>query len=278
MIGACFRGPRDRRIGTGGLHGIGFPAVNALSEWLHAESANGSSVWRSEYLRGAVSQPPIQCHGDWTGMRVRFLPDAEIFSSIEFSPETIRARLIDLAGLWRGLRFDFCDLRTNTVERIEFSDGVRSLVRLMNELSTPCCDQIPFIHHESQDFRLDVAIQHTNKPQSNVQSFVNAVRTPDGGSHCTGFNSGFTRAVNQSLKDSSIERVAQERELAKGLTAVVSIWVDDPSFEGPTKTRFKNSAIQGTVESAVYRGFLDYFTHHPDVLDAISARTQCLRQ
>jgi DNA gyrase subunit B len=276
VIGARLRGPQPVVVGNDGLNRIGFTPVNALSEWLHVESGDGNSIWNSEYWRGIPTGQPARRDGDWTGLRIRFLPDHEVFQTIEFSGEWLRRRFIDLAGLRGGLPIRFRNVPENSDELIQFNDGVASLVRLLAGDSKSHYDEIPTVQCRTDDFRLDVAFQHTNSQEMKIRSFVNAVESLEGGTHCTGFKRGLTRAVNQSLKNCSLERVIDGKQLSRGLRAIVSIWVDDPTFEGPTKTRFGHSAVEGTVESIVYRGLLEYFAREPEVLKQIANTGRCL--
>ena len=237
VIGAQHRGPRSWGAGHGGSHEIGLTPVNALSEWLHAESSDGCTATLTKYERGTCNSPMTKKPSDETGLRVRFRPDREIFRVTDFSAERIRSRLTDLAAIWPSLKLSLRDRRAESNDEIfDFADGVRSLVRIMNTDAPVRYERIFTVSQASEVFRIDVAFQHSNDASEKIRSFVNSIMTYEGGTHLTGFRSGLTRAVNAALKQQAIDRSITGNDLSRGLTAVISLWVDDPRFEGPTKT------------------------------------------
>ncbi len=268
------RGMRIWRIRGGGSHGIGFVVVNALSEWLVVYVGDGMTTSQLRFARGLVAEDLRQTPSNWSGCRFHFKPDPEVFRSIEFSLDLLRSRLRDLAALVSLARIELVDRRHNTSEVFSFPDGTSGLVQLLNCNQSPCYEQPISFTHATDIFRLDVAFQHSHATRSQVSTFVNAIQTIEGGSHWTGFKSGLTRAVNQSLRDLGRTPVSNGSALLNGLTACVAIWVDDPTFEGPTRTRFQYAAIEGTVESLVYHAVKDYLSKHPSVLEAIVIRTR----
>lgn len=272
VLGAQHRGPRPWRIGCGGLYGVDLTTANALSAWLQAESCNGRVGTLSEYERGVCRTRMTQRPADRTGLRVRFLPDREIFQVIDFSADRIRSRMTDLAGMWPGLTLTFRDHRTDEEERFEFPDGVATLVQLIDPTTPSWYERVFAVSKASEDFRLDVALEHVKGTNEKIRSFVNSIQTLEGGTHVAGFRSGLTRAVNSGLRRLSVDRSVSGDELSRGLRAVVSLWVDDPAFEGPTKTRFAYSAIRGTVESVVYHSLVEQFTNDPRTLNAMIDR------
>ncbi|MGZ0174216.1 MAG: hypothetical protein ACKVHE_32325 [Planctomycetales bacterium] len=180
--------------------------------------------------------------------------------------------MTDLAGMWPGLNLTFLDHRTDEEERFEFPGGVARLVQLMDTTTPSRYERIFSVSKASEDFRLDVAFQHVKETNENIRSFVNSIQTLEGGTHCTGFRSGLNRAVNAALRQLSVNRSVTGDELSHGLRAVISLWVDDPAFEGPTRTRFAYSAIRGTLESVVYHSLVKQLTDDPRTLNAMIDR------
>ena len=178
-----------------------------------------------------------------------------------------------LTALVQGIRIEFTDLGTSESATIQFDEGVADYVRLRNRAQTPVYNDVLTVTHHTPEFRLDVAFQHIAEPLSRTASFVNTRLTMDGGSHWVGFQTGLTKAVRNALSLDSTTSIDGQALLC-GLTAVVSIWVDDPAFEGPTKSKFAHAAIRGTVESLVYRELKRRFELNPELPRLIWQRSQ----
>jgi|GEM_PF-2447670 len=272
--GSSPRGQRPWKVGCAGLHGNEFVVANALSEWFSIHVGNRHVTSSMRFERGRVVEPLQQVAGDWFGCRVRFKPDPEIFLASEFSRQKWVNRLRELAALNPTARMEFTDLRVGAREEFTFRDGTAGFVQFLNRDFSPI-DAAPItVNFETDIFRLDIAFQHTIEGGSRVAAFVNAIETVEGGTHWIGFKRGLTRAVNQCLRDLGREPLGDGEWLLDGLTACVAIWVDDPTFEGPTRTRFAYSAIQGAVESTVYHRIKAVLVDDPARLDVIEQRAR----
>ena len=205
---------------------------------------------------------------------MRFKPDPTIFERPQFLQKDIVSRVVELTSLNADIKVEVRDERTSESGVVEFPEGVAGLVRLMNRGLTPVYADILGVTHHSDSFRLDVAFQHVEEPGLRARPYVNAIHTIEGGTHWTGFQTGLTKSVQQALKIAGSARVVNGESLLRGLTAVVSVWVDDPQFEGPTRTKFAYAAIRGTVESIVYQGLKDILVERTRVLDAIEDRSR----
>ncbi len=266
-----YRGPQRYRVGSGGLCGLGLAPLNALSKWLVAETADGAVCSRLRFVRGRCMGSLVQEPATWTGLRLRFQPDPDIFQVTSFDQLTLGGRLVELAMLNASLRLEFQDERSQQSVSYCIPEGMTALMSVMKGLS-PTYPKILTVAHESERFRLHVAFQHFEFSSCRVWCYTNAILNSEGGSHWTGFVAGLTRAIEDSV-DSSPEKVQFAiSDLLNGLAAVVSIWVDDPIFEGPSRTKFAFAAIHETVESLVYQQLKDLFNREPEVLDAIRCR------
>ncbi len=253
---------------SGGLHGVGVSVVNALSEWLEVEVRRGGKLWRQRYSRGRPTTE-LECVGEaqGTGTRVTFLPDREIFVETEFHYETVRQRLEELAYLVAGLRISLRDERTGQGEEFRFEGGVRELVRAANRHRKVLNDPPFHVRRERDGVDVEVAVQYNEGYVEHVLSFVNTIRTVEGGAHVVGFRAALTRVVNDYARRQGLLK-EQEGSLAgedvrEGLTAVVSLKMTDPQFEGQTKTKLGNTEVKGIVESVVGETFADYLETHP---------------
>lgn len=272
-IGKNYRGPRHWRVGAGGLFGVGLVPTNALSEWLTAETGDSSVTTQVRFEQGQRVGKLTQTPSAFHGLQVHFKFDDSIFKDSCFCQRRLVTRLIELTALNPGIKVHFTDEVATESAMIEFNDGVSDLVRLMNRGLTPAYNDVLTVSHSSPDFRLDVALQHVEESRSCTIPFVNTIVTLEGGTHWIGFRAGLTKAVQHALSDESNIAV-DGRTLLRGLTAVVSIWVDDPMFEGPTKTKFAQSAVRGTVESLVYRELKRLFESNKEIPRAIWRRSQ----
>ncbi len=260
---------------SGGLHGVGLSVVNALSEWLEVWVKRGGKVYYQRYERGKPVTPlkVIGAAKD-TGTKIRFRPDPEIFEVKEFDYDVVSERLRELAFLNRGLKITLIDERTGKSEVFYSKDGLIGFVKYLNEGKDVISD-IVYISGEKNGIVVELAFQFTNEEYENLLSFANNIHTVEGGTHVSGFRAGLTRAINEYgkrhiKKFTPISGV----DVREGLTAVVSVKIPEPQFEGQTKTKLTNSEVKTVVESLVYNEFLRWLEEHQN--DAQKIIEKCL--
>nr|O29720.2 RecName: Full=DNA gyrase subunit B [Archaeoglobus fulgidus DSM 4304] len=253
---------------SGGLHGVGVSVVNALSEWLEVWVKRNGKIYYQKYQRGSRSpeaghRTEVLGETKEHGTTVRFKPDREIFETTEFKYEIVAQRLKELAYLNRGLKIILFDEREGKEETFHFEDGIIGLVRSLNRNRKPLHEPI-YIETTKDGVSVEVAIQFTDSDVENIQAFANNINTSEGGSHVVGFRAGLTRAVNEYGKKhlKKFEPVTGV-DIREGLTAVISVKVPEPQFEGQTKTKLTNSDVKTVVESAVYSGVLRWLEENP---------------
>ncbi|MFH1144731.1 MAG: DNA topoisomerase (ATP-hydrolyzing) subunit B [Candidatus Eisenbacteria bacterium] len=262
---------------SGGLHGVGVSVVNALSEWLEVKVFQKGVVFFQRYERGEV-MGDVDIIGSTTrrGTLVRFKPDPQIFEEMEFKYDTIAYRLKELAFLNAGvalvLRAEAPDStaeapRYTKEEEFLYEGGVRAFVQYLNEGKTPLQVEPIHISRDRDDFAIDLALQYTDSYAESIFTYVNNINTVEGGTHLVGFKSALTRSLNSYgvksgvIKDAARTSLSGE-DVREGLSAVLSIKVRDPQFEGQTKTKLGNSEVKGLVESVVGEGLTDYLENH----------------
>jgi DNA gyrase subunit B len=255
---------------SGGLHGVGVSVVNALSERLLVEVRRDGFTWSQEYARG-VPQGELQ-KGEptrETGTTITFLPDAEIFETLDFDFATLEQRLRETAFLTRGLRISIEDVRGADRRRAEFhyEGGIEDFVAFLNENKDPIQKKVVFFSGESDEGAVEVALQWNSSYQESVFSFANNINTHEGGSHLSGFRAALTRTLNRyarqtgELKDKD-ENLSGE-DVREGLTAVISAKLTDPQFEGQTKTKLGNPGMEGFVASVVNEKLGQFLEENP---------------
>ena len=256
---------------SGGLHGVGVSCVNGLSEWMEVESRRDGSVYHIKFERG-ITVSPMQKMGKAakTGTSVTFKPDTKIFETVDFNFDTLCNRLRELAFLNKGIDIRIKDEREQGKEnRFQYTGGVVSFVEYLNKNKTPLHDQVIYFEREKDDVTAEVAIQFNETYAENVHSFANNINTIEGGTHLSGFKSALTRTVNNYLKNvpaGKNEKLAITGEdIREGMTAIISVKVKDPQFEGQTKTKLGNSEVGGIVESIVNEGLGIYLEENPSV-------------
>jgi DNA gyrase subunit B len=267
---------------SGGLHGVGVSVVNALSEYLIAEVHRGGNVYRQEFMRG-VPQGDMQVVGDATesGTTITFMPDAEVFEEIEWSTETLMQRLRETAFLTRGLRITLTDERAGG-EQVEFhyEGGIRDFVSHVNEAKEPVHKHIVFFEGTNDDGQVEVAMQWNTKYVESVFSFANNINTHEGGSHLSGFNAALTRTLNKYARDKGLLKEKEDNlegeDVREGLAAVISVKLQEPQFEGQTKTKLGNPWVRGFVEQTVNARLAEFLEENPTdakqiIMKAISA-------
>lgn len=256
---------------SGGLHGVGVSVVNALSEWLVAEVRRDGKVYRQEFTRGApngdVEVAGKAEKGD-TGTTISFLPDAEIFEEVEFSADTLQQRLRETAFLTRGLRIVLTDERAGgeTVE-FHYEGGIRDFVAHVNSTRDGIHKRIVFFDGENEQGQVEVAMQWNGSYQESVYTFANNINTHEGGSHLSGFNAALTRTLNKVARDMGLLKEKEDNlegdDVREGLAAVVSVKLQDPQFEGQTKTKLGNPWVKGFVESTVNSKLSEFLEENP---------------
>jgi DNA gyrase subunit B len=257
---------------SGGLHGVGVSVVNALSEWLVAEVERDGKVYRQEFVRGVPQGDVTVSDADVptteTGTTISFLPDTEIFEEIDFSGEILVQRLRETAFLTRGLRITITDERAGG-ERVEFhyEGGIKDFVAYTNETKDPVHRHIVYFENENEAGLVEVAMQWNTSYQESIFSFANNINTTEGGTHMQGFRSALTRTLNKYARDKALLKEKEDNlegeDVREGLAAVISVKLQNPQFEGQTKTKLGNPAIAGLVESSVNAKLAEFFEENP---------------
>jgi DNA gyrase subunit B len=265
---------------SGGLHGIGVSAVNALSEWLEVEVYLNGSSYKQRYERG-VTVTPVQKVGqsDNHGTIVRFRADPEIFEETKYDYRIVIARLRELAFLTNGLSITSTDERVTPPKSrtFKYEGGLKEFIRYLNESKNALHDDIVYVSGKKGDVQVEFAFQYTDDYSWSIHTFANNIDTREGGTHLIGMKTALTRAINDyatghGLIDEEKLKI-QGDDVREGLTAVLSIRIPNPQFEGQTKTRLGNSELRGTVESILYDGLKTHFSETPAVARAIVQRT-----
>jgi len=254
---------------SGGLHGVGVSVVNALSEWLRVETSRDGSVWSQEYCRGVPTTPvrKVGPQGDRKGTMTIFKADPEVFETVEFSFETIAQRLRESAYLNKGLWIRLLDDRADRERSFYFEGGLVSFVRHLNKNKETLHARPIYVEKKEPAASIEVALQYNDTYAENVFSFANNINTVDGGTHLTGFRAALTRSLNDYARRAGILKDADANlsgdDVREGLTAVVSVKLVDPQFEGQTKAKLGNAEVKGPVEAAVTEGIGQYLDENP---------------
>ncbi len=255
---------------SGGLHGVGASVVNALSKWLVVEVYRDGKVYRQEYERGRPVTP-LKVVGEThkTGTKVTFMPDDEIFETTKFKYDTIAKRCRELAFLNSGVRFLTADERTDIEEEFLYHEGIKDFVRVLNQAKDPLFDEIIYVKGEKDRVIVEVAFQYTKSYNEVIESFVNNIKTVEGGTHVAGFRAALTKAMNKTLSGMRLPKELKSgvkgEDLREGLTAVISVKVPEPQFEGQTKTKLGNQEVRKIVETIVSEALLEYFEKKKDI-------------
>lgn len=259
---------------SGGLHGVGVSVVNALSEWLDVEVSRDGKKYFQRYNRGKP-EADVQEIGtsDTTGTKTTFKPDATIFETLDFDYEILSNRLRELAFLNRGLTISLNDLRTpeGQAETFAYGGGIVEFVKYLNNKKQPLHDPIYF-ERQRDDMIVEIAMQYTSSYTENVYSFANNINTHEGGTHIIGFKTALTRVANDYIKANKLSKEDIKLtgdDVREGLTAIISVKLMEPQFEGQTKTKLGNSDVKGIVDSLVTDGLAEYFEENPKVANVI---------
>jgi len=271
-------GKFDRRTYkvSGGLHGVGVSCVNALSEWLEVEIKRGGKIYHQRYEKGKVaSRLTVIGKTKTSGTKVTFKPDKTIFKqTTTFTYDILAKRLRELAFLNKGLIIKLVDSRGATPKEntFQFKGGIKSFVEYLNTNKEVLHKKIVYFEKQRDEVSLDVAIQYNDSYTESVFTFANNINTSEGGTHLSGFRSALTRAINQYAKGKKIlkgEISISGDDTREGLTAVISIKLSNPQFEGQTKTKLGNSEVEGIVSSATFEALSTFFEENPPVANKI---------
>ena len=254
---------------SGGLHGVGVSVVNALSEWLRVETARDGFVWAQEYVRGKPTTPVTKLgpSGGRHGTQTRFRADPEIFESIDYSFETISQRLRESAYLNKGVWIKYVDERGDRERSFYFEGGLMSFVRHMNRNKETLTARPIYVERKEGETSVEVALQYNDTYTENVLAFANNINTVDGGSHVTGFRAALTTSLNDWARRANVLKDADPNlsgdDVREGLTAVISVKLVEPQFEGQTKAKLGNAEVKGQVQTVVSDGLSQYLDENP---------------
>ena len=260
---------------SGGLHGVGVSVVNALSEWLWVEVKRDGKIHRQDYKIGEPqNELKVTGKAKKTGTRVCFYPDKEIFKTIDFQYDIIAERLRELAYLNSGLEIVLIDKRSDNGETdsFKFKGGLSDFVKYLDENNNPLHNKVITVKNESGEVPVDVALRYGNTYNDNILTFVNNINTIEGGTHLSGFRSALTRAMNNHANKNNLIKTKKNEKVSltgedfrEGLTAIISVKVAEPQFEGQTKTKLGNGDVKGIVDKIVYEGILEFLEQNPSI-------------
>ncbi len=267
---------------SGGLHGVGASVVNALSDWLEVEICSGGKVHKQRYERGHVCYPLKvvgECDPEKTGTKVTFKPDGTIFEETVYDYDTLKQRFREMAFLTKNLRIILRDDREEPqkVKEFHYAGGIKEFVTYLNKSKAALYDNVMYFEGSKNNVYVEVALQHNDSYTESVYSFVNNITTPEGGTHLVGFRNALTKTFNdyarsnKLLKDS--EANLSGEDIREGLTAIVSVKIEDPQFEGQTKQKLGNSEARGAVDSIVSEQLTYFLEQNPSVAKVICEKS-----
>lgn len=268
-LGAGAKFDRDSYKVSGGLHGVGVSVVNALSQWLRARTQRDGKVWTMSFQRGKTASP-LEAVGTAanTGTLIHFMPDAEIFREVDFHYDILAKRLRELAYLNSGLMIAITDERDGTTETFRFDNGIRQFVEHLNDGRAPLHSTVYFKQEDTeQRLIVEVALQYTDQFSETMLSFANNINTVEGGTHLSGFRTALTRTLNAYARKNNVLKANDPTpsgdDVREGLTAIVSVKVPEPQFEGQTKTKLGNGEVGTFVETSVNEMLGNFLEEHP---------------
>ena len=262
---------------SGGLHGVGASVVNALSEWLEVEIANEGKIYKQRYERGKVCyklRVDRDCEPEMRGTKVTFLPDKEIFEETVFDYNTLKQRFREMAFLTKGLKIHLRDLREEEIHEhiFHYEGGIKEFVTYLNKSKTALYEQIIYCEGMKDNVAVEVAMQHNDSYNETTYGFVNNITTPEGGTHIAGFRSALTKVFNDYGKKNKLLKENEQlsgEDIREGLTAIVSVKIEDPQFEGQTKQKLGNSEARGAVDNIVRTQLEIFLEQNPSVAKMI---------
>ena len=266
---------------SGGLHGVGVSVVNALSEQLHVEIRRDGHTYTQDYARGVpqneLNEGDKLPSGAPTGTTVTFLPDADVFETLDFDFLTLEERLRETAFLTRGLEISIVDERADGHSAtFRYEGGIEDFVSYLNENKETVHRKVIFFAGESDEGAAEIAMQWNSSYQDSIHSFANNINTREGGSHMSGFRSALTRTLNKYARDHGLLKDKEDNlsgeDVREGLTAVISVKLRDPQFEGQTKTKLGNPGMAGFVESIVNTGLGEFLEENPSEARAVISK------
>ena len=266
---------------SGGLHGVGASVVNALSEWLEVKVFQNGNIYEQRYERGKVMYPLKivgSCDMEKTGTEVHFLPDKEIFEDAVYDYNVLKQRLREMAFLTKNLRITLKDDREDKKEKVfHYEGGIKEYVEYLNKGNQALYDEIIYCEGNKNGVNVEVAFQHNDGYSDNVYGFVNNITTPEGGTHVTGFRNAVTKTFNDYARSNKILKEKDPslsgEDIREGLTAIISIKIADPQFEGQTKQKLGNSEARGAVESVVTEQLTYFLEQNPSVAKTICEKS-----
>ena len=262
---------------SGGLHGVGASVVNALSEWLEVEIYHEGQVYKQRYERGKVCYKLKvigECEPERSGTKVTFYPDAEIFDDIIFDYDTLKQRFREMAFLTKGLKIVLRDWRGEELHEhtFHYEGGIKEFVTYLNKSKTPLYEQIIYCEGFKDGVAVEVAMQHNDSYSENTYGFVNNITTPEGGTHVEGFRTALTKTFNDYARKNKLikdnEKLAGE-DIREGLTAIISVKIENPQFEGQTKQKLGNSEARGAVLGVLSNQLEIFLEQNPNVAKII---------
>ena len=258
---------------SGGLHGVGASVVNALSEWLEVKIYQDGKIYQQRYERGKVMYPLKvigECDLSLHGTEVTFYPDREIFEVTEFDYDTLKIRLRETAFLTKNLKIILRDDREEKHEKtFHYEGGIREFVTYLNRGKAPLYDQVIYCEGTRDGVYVEVSMQHNDSYTENIYSFVNNINTPEGGTHLTGFKNALTKTFNDYARKNKLLKDSEDslsgEDIREGLTAIISVKIGEPQFEGQTKQKLGNSEARGAVDSVVSEQLTYFLEQNPAV-------------
>lgn len=260
---------------SGGLHGVGVSVVNALSEWLEAEVKRDGKLYYQRYERGKPHDEIMEIgESEGTGTKITFKPDPLIFETTKFTYEALATRLRELAFLNKGLKITISDQRSEQQQHevFQYEGGIVSFVQYLNHSRNALHDSPIYFEREKESTVVEISMQYTDSYAEYVYSFANNINTHEGGTHLVGFKATLTRVANDYIKKNKLAKGDDKlsgEDIREGLTAIISVKITEPQFEGQTKTKLGNSDVKGIVESMVSEGLSEYLEENPRVATAI---------
>jgi DNA gyrase subunit B len=261
---------------SGGLHGVGVSVVNALSEWLEVEIWRDGKAYTQKYKRGLPTAPlksGKQSGKKKAGTKVSFQPDGKVFSTLEYSFDTLSQRFRELAFLNKGITINFSDERSDKKHEFQYSGGIVSFVKWLNENRNTLHKPPIYFEEKRDDYEIEIALQYNDSYSEKIFCFANNINTVDGGTHLVGFKAALTRTLNNYAQKNNLFKKSKITlsgdDVREGITAVVSVKLPEPQFEGQTKGKLGNSEVKGIVESMVGQNLSDFLEEHPPVAKRI---------
>ena len=266
---------------SGGLHGVGASVVNALSEWLEVQVYKDGNSYQQRYERGKVTYPLKivgKCGPEQHGTRVTFLPDKEIFEETVYDYDTLKIRLRETAFLTKNLKIILKDDRDEKKEKVfHYEGGIKEFVTYLNKGKTPIYDQVIYCEGTREGVYVEVSMQHNDSYTENIYTFVNNINTPEGGTHLTGFKNALTKTFNDYAREKKLLKDSEDNlsgeDIREGLTAIISVKIEDPQFEGQTKQKLGNSEARAAVDNIVSEQLTYFLEQNPAVAKSMCEKS-----